>query len=142
MARQQDVMDKAVSDFVSLIERGDGNDLQKQCGNNLSVAIQRSDVTGDYDQIIMYSYNAPIARACLSDRDDAGDVKVELNAFYYNYSATTSRHLTFFLSALYYALPMTRGIFERRANRKNLSARAEEALKNSVRTKYVTYFVL
>ena len=142
MAKQQDILSKAVRDFVRIIERGDGNDMQVRCGNNLSVAIQRSDVTGDYDQIIMYSYNAPIARACLSSKDDAGDVKVELNAFYYNYSMTTSRHLTFFLSALYYALPMSRGIFERRANRKNLSVRAEEALKNSVRTKYVTYFVL
>lgn len=116
--------------------------MQVRCGNNLSVAIQRSDVTGDYDQIIMYSYNAPIARACLSSKDDAGDVKIHLNAFYYNYSMTTSRHLTFFLSALYYALPMSRGIFKRRANRKNLSARAEEALKNHTGAKYVTYFVL
>lgn len=142
MAKQQDILSKAVRDFVRIIERGDGNDMQVCCGNNLSVAIQRSDVTGDYDQLIMYSYNAPIARACLSNLDENRDVKVELNAFYYNYSMTTSRHLTFFLSALYYALPMRRGIFERRANRKNLSARAEEALKNSVRTKYATYFVL
>ena len=85
MAKQQDILSKAVRDFVRIIERGDGNDMQVRCGNNLSVAIQRSDVTGDYGQIIMYSYNAPIARACLSDKDDAGDVKVELNAFYYNY---------------------------------------------------------
>lgn len=142
MARQSDVLSKAVRDFVRIIDRGDGNDMQVRCGSNLSVAIQRSDVTGDYDQIIMYSYNAPIARACLSDTDAEGNVKVQLNAFYYNYSVTTSRHLTYFLSALYYALPMSRGIFERRTNRKNLSARAEEALENRVRTKYVTYFVL
>lgn len=91
--------------------------MQVRCGNNLSVAIQRSDVTGDYDQIIMYSYNMPIARARLSDKDDAGDVRAMLNACYYNYSLTTSRHLTFFLSALYYALPMSRGIFDRRVSR-------------------------
>ena len=142
MARQQDILSKAVRDFVRIIEHGDGGDMQVRCGNNLSVAIQRSDVTGDYDQIIMYSYNAPIARACLSDKDDAGDVKVELNAFYYNYSMTTSRHLTFFLSALYYALPMTRGIFDRRANRKNLEARANEAIESSGRPAHVAWFVL
>lgn len=128
MAKQQDILSKAVRDFVRIIERGDGNDMQVRCGNNLSVAIQRSDVTGDYDQIIMYSYNAPIARACLSIRGDAGDVKVELNVYYYNYSMTTSRHLTFFLNALYFALPMSRGIFDRRANRKDLEKRAYDAV--------------
>ena len=92
MARQQDILSKAVRDFVRIIEHGDGNDMQVRCGSNLSVAIQRSDVTGDYDQIIMYSYNAPIARACLSDLDENRDVKVELNVRYYNYSVTTSRH--------------------------------------------------
>lgn len=142
MAKQQDVLSKAVRDFVRIIERGDGNDMQVCCGNNLSVAIQRSDVTGDYDQIIMYSYNAPIARACLSDKDDAGDVKVELNAFYYNYSVTTSRHLTFFLSALHYALPMSRGIFERRANRRALQKRATEAERANSGHTYTTWFVL
>ena len=142
MARQSDVLSKAVRDFARIIGRGDGSDMQVRCGNNLSVAIQRSDVTGDYDQIIMYSYNAPIARACLSDKDDAGDVKVELNAFYYNYSMTTSKHLTFFLSALYYALPMTRGIFDRRANRRGLNRRADEALELSGRPARITWFVL
>lgn len=142
MARQSDVMSKTVRDFVCIIERGDGNDMQVRCGNNLSVAIQRSDVTGDYDQIIMYSYNAPIARACLSSRDDGGDVKVELNAVYYNYSMTTSRHLTFFLSALYYALPMGRGIFDRRANRRGLKKRANEAIESSGRPARITWFTL
>ena len=142
MARQQDILSKAVRDFVRIIDRGDGNDTQVRCGNNLSVAIQRSDVTGDYDQIIMYSHNAPIARACLSDKDDVGDVKVELNAFYYNYSVTTSRHLTFFLSALYYALPMSRGVFDRRANRRGLRKRADEAVELSGRPAHITWFVL
>ena len=128
MARQQDVMDKAVRDFVSFIERGDGNDMQKRCGNNLSVAIKRSDVSRDYDEIILYSYNSPIARVCLSDTDSEGDVKVQLNAFYYNYSVTTSRHLTYFLSALYYALPLSRAMFDRRANRKDLERRAYDAV--------------
>lgn len=128
MAKQQDVMAKAVSDFVSFIKHGDGNDVQKQCGNNLSVAIKRSDVSRDYDEIIMYSYNSPIARVCLSDIDAEGDVKVQLNAFYYNYSVTTSRHLTYFLSALYYALPVSRGMFERRANRKDIEKRAYDAV--------------
>lgn len=142
MARQSDILDKAVRDFVRIIGRGDGNDMQVRCGNNLSVAIQRSDVTGDYDQIIMYSYNAPIARACLSTKDDAGDVKVELNVFYYNYSVTTSRHLTFFLSALYFALPMSRGIFERRANRRGLKKSADEAVELSGRPARITWFAL
>ena len=128
MARQGDVMAEAVSDFVSFIKRGDGNDMQKQCGNNLTVAIKRSDVSRDYDEIIMYSCNSPIARVCLSDVDAEGDVKVQLNAFYYNYSATTSRHLTHFLNALYYALPLSRGVLERRANRKDLERRAYDAV--------------
>lgn len=142
MARQSDVLSRAVRDFVRIIERGDGNDMQVRCGNNLSVAIQRSDVTGDCDQIIMYSHNAPIARACLSSKDDAGDVKVELNAYYYNYSMTTSRHLTFFLSALYFALPMSRGIFDRRANRRGLEKRANEAIESSGSPARITWFVL
>ena len=142
MARQSDVLSKAVRDFVRIINHGDGNDMQVCCGNNLSVAIQRSDVTGDYDQIIMYSYNAPIARARLSDLDENRDVKVELNVRYYNYSVTTSRHLTYFLSALYYALPMSRGMFDRRANRKNLSARANEAIESGGRPARITWFVL
>ena len=121
-------MDKAVSDFVSFIKHGDGNNMQKQCGNNLTVAIRRSDVSRDYDEIIMYSYNSPIARVCLSDVDVDGDVKVQLNAFYYNYSVTTSRHLTYFLTALYYTLPSSRGMFERRANRKELEKRAYGAV--------------
>lgn len=142
MARQQDVLSKAVRDFVRIIERGDGNDVQVRCGNNLSVAIQRSDATGGYDQIIMYSYNAPIARVCLPDRDDSGDVKVELNTYYYNYSMTTSRHLTFFLNALYFALPMSRGIFDRRANRPGLRERANKAIELSGRPACITWFVL
>ena len=139
MARQQDVLSKAVRDFVRIIERGDGNDMQVRCGNNLSVAIQRSDVTGDYSQIIMYSYNA---RACLSDKDDAGDVRVMLNTYYYNYSPTTSKHLTFFLSALHCALPMSRGIFERRANRRALQKRATEAERANSGHTYTTWFTL
>lgn len=142
MARQQDILSRAIRDFVRIIERGDGNDMQVCCGNNLSVAIQRSDATGDYDQIIMYSYNAPIARACLSDLDENGDVKVELNVYYYNYSMTTSKHLTFFLSALYYALPMSRGIFDRRANRPGLRKRANEAIELSGRPARITWFTL
>lgn len=142
MARQSDVLSKTVRDFVRIIERGEGNDMQVRCGNNLSVAIQRSDATGDYDQIIMYSYNAPIARACLFSKDDAGDVKVELNAYYYRYSMTTSRHLTHFLSALYYSLPMSRGIFDRRANRRNLGKRAEEAVRANRDHVYTTWFTL
>lgn len=142
MAKQQDVLSKAVQDFVRIIDHGDDGDMQVRCGNNLSVAIQRSDVTGDYDQIIMYSYNAPIARACLSDKDDAGDVKVELNVYYYNYSVTTSRHLTFFLNALYFALPMSRDIFDRRANRRDLKKRANEAIELSGTPARVTWFVL
>lgn len=142
MAKQQDILSKAVQDFVRIIERGDGNDMQVRCGNNLSVAIQRSDVTGDYDQIIMYSYNAPITRASLSNKDDAGDVKVELNVYYYNYSMTTSKHLTFFLSALYFALPMSRGVFDRRANRRGLKKRADEAIERSGRPARLTWFAL
>ena len=142
MARQQDVMDKAVRDFVSMIRRGESREMLIKCGNNLSVGIRKSDISGDFDEIKLYSYGQSIARACLSDIDENGDVKVELNAWFYNYSVTTSRHLTYFLSALYYALPMSRDMFERRANRKNLNARAEEALANRTETKYATYFVL
>lgn len=121
-------MRAAVGDFVSFIKHGDGSDMQKQCGLNLAVAIKCSAVSRDYDEIIMYSYGSPIARVCLSDIDAEGDVKVQLNAFYYNYSVTTSRHLTYFLSALYYALPLSRGMFERRANRKDLEKRAYDAV--------------
>ena len=142
MARQQDVLSKAVRDFVRIIERGDGSDMQVRCGNNLSVAIQRSDVTGDYDQIILYSYGAPIARARLSDIDENGDVRVELNVYYYSYSVTTSRHLTFFLSALYFALPVSRGIFDRRANRRGLKKRADEAVELGGRPARFTWFAL
>lgn len=142
MARQSDVMDKAVRDFVRIIDRGGGSEMQIRCGSNLSVAIQRSETTGNYDQIIMYSYNSPIARACLSNKDDTGDVKVELNVWYYNFSSTTSRHLTYFLSALYYALPMSRAMFDRRAKRANLEWRAYEAAQAVDLDARLVWFVL
>nr|DAX35014.1 MAG TPA: Protein of unknown function (DUF1549) [Caudoviricetes sp.] len=40
MARQQDVLSKAVRDFVRIIERGDGNDMQVRCGSNMLVWVQ------------------------------------------------------------------------------------------------------
>ena len=78
----------------------------------------------------------------LSDRDESGHVEVELSAYFYNYSSTTSRHLTYFLMALSDAGLIGMDIFERRAKRYVVEQRAIEALHANGENRYTTWFTL
>lgn len=128
MAKQQDVMAKAVSDFVQFFGSDNILTCSKQCGTNLRVGAPFDTSSRERGVIVMYSYETPIARVTLSDRGGDGHVAVELSAYYYNYSSTTSRHLTYFLSALRKAGVIGWDVFDRRANRKDLERRAYDAV--------------
>lgn len=141
MARQSDVMDKAVCDFVRRFE--DEGIIQgvKHCGMNLDVYAPTPCTAAESGYLVMDSYETPIARVDLSKRDEKGHVAVELSA-YCNYSVTTSRHLTYFLSALRKAGLIGMDVFDRRANRRNVEARAIEALHANGDNRHTTWFTL
>lgn len=90
----------------------------------------------------MYSYDTAIAFVNLANRDENGHVPVELSAYYYNYSVTTSKHLTYFLSALRSAGLIGMDVFERRAKRYKVEARAIEALHANGDNRHDTWFTL
>lgn len=142
MARQSDVMDKAVYDFVRRFENEGIIQGVKRCGMNLDVYAPTPCTAVECGLLIMDSYETPIARVNLSDRDENGHVQVELSAYYYNYSATTSRHLTYFLSALRSAGLIGMDVFERRAKRYDVEQRAIGALHASNDNRYTTWFTL
>lgn len=142
MAKQQDVMAKAVSDFVQFFESEGILSCSKQCGANLRVGAPFDTSGRARGALVMYSYNTPIARVSLSDREGNGHAEVELSAYYYNYSPTTSRHLTYFLSALREAGLIGRDVFERRAKRYEVEQRAIEALHANGENRYTTWFTL
>lgn len=142
MTRQSDVMDKAVRDFVQFFDSAGILTYSKQCGTNLRVGVPFDTSSRECGVIVMYSYETPIARVTLSDRDGDGHVAVELSAYYYNYSSTTSRHLTYFLSALREAGVIGWDVFDRRAKRYDVEQRAIDALHANNDNRYNTWFTL
>ena len=142
MARQSDVMNKAVYDFVRRFENEGIIQGVKRCGMNLDVYAPTPCAAVECGLLIMDSYETPIARVNLSKRDEHGHVTVELSAYYYNYSVTTSRHLTYFLMALSAAGLIGQDVFERRAKRYNVEARAVEALHANNDNRHNTWFTL
>lgn len=142
MARQSDVMDKAVYDFVRRFESEGIIQGVKRCGMNLDVYAPTPCTAVECGLLIMDSYETPIARVNLSDRDENGHAAVELSACYYNYSVTTSRHLTYFLSALRSAGLIDMDVFERRAKRYDVEQRAIAALRANNDNRHNTWFTL
>lgn len=128
MARQADVIKEAVKTAVRKYEERGYIDWTKRCGMNLDIWCPTPATARDGGQIVMTSYGTFIASVDLGKRDENGHVDVELSAYYYNYSVTTSRHLTYFLSALREAGVIGWDVFERRANRKDLERRAYDAV--------------
>lgn len=141
MARQQDVIREAVRDAVRQYCNKGFFLFSKRCGMNLSIEVSPI-VDPNRGTIVMYSYDTAIAYVDLGKRNENGHVPVELSAYYYNYSVTTSRHLTYFLSALRSAGLIGMDVFERRANRRNVEARAIEALRANGDNRHDTWFTL
>ena len=142
MARQQDVIREAVRTAVRKYEDRGYIDWTKRCGMNLDIWCPTPATAKDGGQIVMTSYGTFIARVNLSKRDAHGHVQVELSAYYYNYSVTTSRHLTYFLSALHSAGLIGQDVFDRRAKRYDVEARAIEALHANNDNRCATWFTL
>lgn len=142
MARQSDVIKEAVRMAVRKYEERGYIDWSKRCGMNLDIWCPTPATAKETGQIIMTSYGTFIARVDLGKRDENGHVSVELSAYYYNYSVTTSKHLTYFLSALYDAGLIGQDVFERRAKRYIVEARAIEALRANGDNRYTTWFTL
>lgn len=137
MARQRDVIREAVRQYCNK-----GFSLvNKRCGMNLSIEVSPI-VDPNRGTIVMYSYDTAIAYVDLGKRDENGHVSVGLSAHYYNYSVTTSRHLTYFLTALSDAGLIGQDVFERRAKRYNVEARAIEALRANNDNRHNTWFTL
>lgn len=142
MARQQDVIREAVQTAVRKYENRGYIDWSKRCGMNLDIWCPTPSGPHGGGQIIMSSYETFIARVDLGKRDENGHVEVELSAYYYNYSVTTSRHLTYFLSALHSAGLIGMDVFERRAKRYNVEQRAIESLRANNDNRHNSWFVL
>lgn len=142
MAKQQDVIEEAVRTAVRKYEDRGYIDWAKRCGMNLDIWCPTPAAAKDGGQIVMSSYGTFIARVDLGKRDENGHVEIELNAHYYNYSVTTSRHLTYFLSALRSAGLIGMDVFERRANRYDVEQRAIEALHAKGGNRFTTWFTL
>lgn len=142
MAKQQGVIKEAVRTAVRKYEDRGYIDWTKRCGMNLDIWCPTPATARDGGQIVMASYGTFIARVDLGQRDENGHVAVELSAYYYNYSSTTSRHLTYFLMALSDAGLIGQDVFERRAERYIVEQRALEALHANNDNRYVTWFTL
>lgn len=142
MAKQQDVIKEAVRTAVRKYEERGYIDWTKHCGMNLDIWCPTPATAKDGGQIVMTSYGTFIARVDLGKRDENGYVTVELSAYYYNYSVTTSRHLTYFLSALRSAGLIGMDVFERRAKRYDVEQRAIEALHANNDNRHDTWFTL
>lgn len=142
MARQSDVIKEAVKTAVRKFEDRGYIDWTKRCGMNLDIWCPTPAIAKDGGQIVMSSYETFIARVDLGKRDENGHVEVELSAYYYNYSVTTSRHLTYFLTALFDAGLIGQDVFDRRAKRYNVEQRAIEALHANNDNRHNTWFVL
>lgn len=142
MARQQDMIKEAVETAVRKYEDCGYIDWTKRCGMNLDIWCPTPATAKDGGQIVMTSYGTFIARVDLGKRDENGHVAVELSAYYYNYSVTTSRHLTYFLSALRSAGLVGMDVFERRAKRYDVEQRAIEALHANNDNRHNTWFTL
>lgn len=126
MARQQDIMCKAVRDAIEEL-RSSGHGLGTiKCGANFKLATSSRFDTAPNDVFVMESYDTPIARVSLSDRDSDGHVRVFLQCRYYDYSPTTSRHLTYFLWALSQAGLIGQDVFARRAQKYRVAQKAAE----------------
>lgn len=141
MARQQDVIREAVRGAVRQYDNKGFSLLDKRCGMNLSVEVSPI-VDSNRGTIVMYSYDTAIAYVNLGKRDENGHVEVELSAYFYNYSSTTSRHLTYFLTALADAGLIGQDVFDRRAKRYKVEARAIEALHANSDNRHDTWFTL
>lgn len=142
MARQQDVIREAVRTAVRKYEDRGYVDWTKRCGMNLDLWCPTPSGPRDGGQIVMSSYETFIARVDLGKRDENGHVAVELSAYYYNYSVTTSRHLTYFLMALSDAGLIGQDVFDRRAKRYDVEQRAIEALHANNDNRHNTWFTL
>lgn len=142
MARQADVIREAIKTAVREYEQRGYVDWSKRCGMNLDIWCPTPSGHRDGGQIVMSSYGTPIARVDLGKRDENGHVGVELSARYYNYSVTTSRHLTYFLMALSDAGLIGQDVFDRRAKRYKVEARAIEALHANNDNRHNTWFTL
>jgi hypothetical protein len=142
MAKQQDVIKEAVRTAVRKYEERGYIDWTKRCGMNLDIWCPTPATARDGGQIVMTSYGAFIARVDLGKRDENGHVEVELSAYYYNYSVTTSRHLTYFLMALSDAGLIGQDVFDRRAKRYIIEQRAIEVLHANNDNRYATWFTL
>lgn len=141
MARQSDVIKEAVRDAVRQYDNKGFFQFNKRCGMNLSIEVSPI-VDPDRGTIVMYSYDTAIAYVDLGKRDENGRVEVELSAYYYNYSSTTSRHLTYFLMALSDAGLIGQDVFDRRAKRYNVEQRAIEALRANGDNRHNTWITL
>lgn len=141
MARQQDVIREAVRGAVRQYNNKGFFLFNKRCGMNLSIEISPI-VDPNHGTIVMYSYDTAIAYIDLGKRDEKVYVQVELSAYYYNYSVTTSKHLTYFLMALSGAGLIGQDVFDRRAKRYNVEQRAIEALHANGDNRYDTWFTL
>lgn len=141
MACQSDVIKEAVRNAVRQYDNKGFFQFNKRCGMNLSIEVSPI-VDPDRGTIVMYSYDTAIAYVDLGKRDENAHVQVELSAYYYNYSVTTSRHLTYFLSALRSAGLIGMDVFERRAKRYNVEQRAIEALHANGDNRHDTWFTL
>lgn len=141
MARQADVVREAVRNAVRQYDNKGFFQFNKRCGMNLSIEVSPI-IDPNHGTIVMYSYDTAIAYVDLGKRDENGHVEVELSAYYYNYSVTTSRHLTYFLSALREADVIGWDVFERRAKRYDVEQRAIEALHANGDNRHDTWFTL
>lgn len=142
LAKQQDVIRDAVRDAVREYDSGNIFPRSKRCGANLAIEIPFSDALRKDGTIVMTSYGTEIALIKLCSRDENGHVELELSAYYYNYSVTTSRHLTYFLSALSEAGLIGQDVFDRRAKRYDVEQRAIEALHANNDNRHNTWFTL
>lgn len=141
MARQSDVIKEAVRNAIRQHDNKGFFQFNKRCGMNLSIEVS-SIVDPNRGTIVMYSYDTAIAFVNLADRDENGHVPVKLSAYYYNYSSTTSRHLTYFLMALSDAGLIGQDVFDRRAKRYIVEQRAIEALHANGDNRHDTWFAL
>lgn len=141
MARQSDVIKEAVRNAVRQYDNKGFFQFNKRCGMNLSIEVSPI-VDPDCGTIVMYSYDTAIAYVDLGKRDENGHAEVELSAYYYNYSSTTSRHLTYFLMALADAELIGQDVFDRRAKRYDVEQRAIEALHANNDNRHDTWFTL
>lgn len=141
MAHQSAVIKEAVRNAVRQYDNKGFFPFNKRCGMNLSIEVSPI-VDTDMGTIVMYSYDTAIAFVNLANRDENGHAPVELSAYYYNYSTTTSKHLTFFLIALADAGLIGQDVFDRRAKRYKVEARAIEALRANGDNRHDTWFTL